>query len=200
MFCSQYWMKINFKIAFLFLSFNSICLSQYDIDTTEQITKPPLINWFEQKKKIYVGGDLSLRFGNLTYAYLAPLAGYEFYKNMSAGVTAIYQLVRVNNGSTIFNESTIGGGVFMRYRPIRPLILQLEFDYLNTVNYTSAPGNRINFPVFLGGIGYAGDLGDRAYYNVMLMYDFIDNPNMTIPPIFPFAPIYLRYGMVFYLG
>ncbi|MBK6526945.1 MAG: hypothetical protein IPG07_16170 [Crocinitomicaceae bacterium] len=158
------------------------------------------VDLYELKKKIYVGGDLSMRFGNLTYIYAAPLVGFEFYKNLSVGLTGIYQYVRINNFGSIVTEGTFGGGAFIRYRPIEFLLFQTEFDILNSVNYTSAPGKRINFPAFMLGGGYAGSLGNRAYYNVMLMYDFIDNPNMTVWPVVTFAPIYLRYGFVWYLA
>jgi hypothetical protein len=193
-------MKFSLVIL-LFLSGFSAS-AQYDIDSAnaDSDLKEPKLDIYEIKKKIYVGGDLSMRFGNLTYIYAAPLAGYEFYKGISAGITGIYQLVRVNNGFGVVSESTYGGGLFVRYRPLDFLLVQTEFDMLNTVNYTSAPGNRINFPVFMLGAGYAGSLGQRAYYNVMLMYDFIDDPNMTVPRIVPFAPLYLRYGFVWYLG
>lgn len=193
-------MKFSLVIL-LFLSGFSAS-AQYDVDSVngDSDSKEPKLDLYEIKKKIYVGGDLSMRFGNLTYIYAAPLAGYEFYKGISAGITGIYQLVRVNNGFGVVSESTYGGGLFVRYRPLDFLLVQTEFDLLNTVNYTSAPGNRINFPVFMLGAGYAGSMGQRAYYNVMLMYDFIDDPNMTVPRIVPFAPLYLRYGFVWYLG
>jgi hypothetical protein len=191
-------MKLS-ALYFLFL-FPVIAFTQYEVEANDSLAKEPKVDLYELKKKIYVGGDLSMRFGNLTYVYAAPLAGYEFYKNLSAGITGIYQYIRLNNNGSIITEGTFGGGVFMRYRPLDFLLLQTEFDILNTVNYTSAPGKRISFPVFMFGGGYAGSLGDRAYYNVMLMYDFINNPNMTVPPIVPFAPIYLRYGFVWYLA
>jgi hypothetical protein len=186
-------------LCFLFL-FSLSGFTQYDVEKDDTLAEEPKVDFYELKKKIYVGGDLSMRFGNLTYIYAAPLVGFEFYENVSVGLTGIYQYIRVNNFGSIVTEGTFGGGAFVRYRPFDFLLVQTEFDILNTVNYTSAPGKRINFPVFLFGGGYAGSLGDRAYYNVMLMYDFINNPNMTVPPIVPFAPIYLRYGFVWYLA
>jgi hypothetical protein len=186
-------------LSLLFL-FPVIGFSQYEVEMDDSLAEEPKVDLYELKQKIYVGGDVSMRFGNLTYIYAAPLVGYEFYKGLSAGLTGIYQYVRINNLGSIQTEGTFGGGVFMRYRPIEFILLQTEFDILNTVNYTSAPGNRINFPAFMMGAGYAGSLGDRAYYNVMLMYDFINNPNMTLWPIVTFAPVYLRYGFVWYLA
>lgn len=196
--CNRFSMKFSILI-FLFLASN-LASGQYDIDSADTAPEDPKINFFELKKKIYVGGDISMRFGNITYVYAAPIAGYEFYKGLSAGVTGIYQLLRINNGFSVMSESTFGGGIFVRYRPFDFLLFQTEFDLLNTVNYTSAPGNRINFPLFLAGAGYVGSMGSRAYYNITLMYDFIRDPNNSILPIVTFAPLYLRYGFTWYLG
>ncbi len=186
-------------LCFLFL-FPVFAFTQYEVEDEDSLAEETKVDLYELKKKIYVGGDLSMRFGNLTYIYAAPLVGFEFYKNLSVGLTGIYQYVRINNFGSIVTEGTFGGGAFIRYRPIEFLLFQTEFDILNSVNYTSAPGKRINFPAFMLGGGYAGSLGNRAYYNVMLMYDFIDNPNMTVWPVVTFAPIYLRYGFVWYLA
>lgn len=193
---------MKFKFSILFFLWASCLMAQYDLeDSTVAETKEPKVNLFEIKKKTYVGGDLSLRINNqLSYVYGAPMIGYEFYPNVSAGVTGIYQLIRINNNGSIVTEHTVGGGLFLRYKPFNFLMFQTEFDILNTENYSSAPGNRINIPVYLFGGGYCGSMGDRAYYNITLMWDFIDHDHMPVPSIFANWPIYLRYGFTFYLG
>lgn len=193
-------MKFSLSIFLLFSA--GLCFGQYDVEDVknDSVPKEPKLNWFEIKQHAYTGGDLSMRFGNVNYIYAAPILGYDIYKDFSGGITGIYQFVRVNLGGAIISEHTFGGGVFLRYRPIDFILLQSEFDILNTENYTSAPGKRINFPVFMLGGGYCGSLGQRAYYSITLMYDFIDNPNMTIPKIWNSVPLYLRYGFTFYLG
>ena len=188
----------------IFLS-SAICFGQYDMqeasDTSNQKTSK--IDTYKLKQHIYVGGELSLAFGNQSYLYLGPLAGYEFYKGLSAGVQGVYQLYRYNlgNGSHI-SSSAYGGGVFMRWRPQKfpYVLLQSEFKVYNTEDYTTVyDGDRVNVPAFMSGIGYAGGFG-RTYYHVLLMYDFINDPNMPLPKFFGNFPIYIRYGMVFYLG
>lgn len=175
--------------------------SQYDVEDVKKdsVPKDTKFDVYQMKQHTYVGGDISLRFGTNTYIYLAPLIGYDIYKNFSGGVTTIYQLVRWNNGAYSYNESTIGVGGFLRYRPIQPIILQTEFDIFNTVNYSGTPEPRINVPAFFMGLGYAGNMGSRSYYNILLLYDFIRNPNMPVPPFIQ-QPFYLRAGMVWYLG
>lgn len=193
-------MKTKLFICFLMVGFTA--LSQYDTEelSDDEKKEEKKKDFYEIKKKTYVGGDFSLRFGNTTYIYASPFVGYEFYKNLSGGVIGIAQYIRVNMGTSILTEGTFGGGVFLRYTPLDFLIFQTEFDVLNSVNYTSAPGNRINFPAFMGGLGYKGNMGNKSYYYLMLMFDFIDNPNMTLAPLIPPFPIYLRYGFTFYLA
>ncbi len=193
-------MKSIITILSLLIALGSF--SQYDIEEVEKdsVQKETKVNPFTIKEKIYVGGEMSVRFGSLTYLYLAPFAGYDFYKGFSAGVSSMYQLYRAKytNGAVISSHS-YGGGLFMRYRPesFNFLLLQTELNLYNTEDIYGF--ERVNVPSFMAGGGYAGSMGDRAYYQIMLMYDFIDDDNMPLIPLFN-IPIYLRYGFVFYLG
>ena len=196
-------MKFKFLVIIIFTGLR--VFAQYDLEQVQKDSadKQNTVNWFEIKKRTYVGGDLSLRFGNLTYVYIAPIAGFDIYKSLSAGLTGIYQLYRINYGNgSVLTEHTYGGGVFARWKPFNFLLLQTEFDLLNTVNYNAVgpTDDRVNVPVFMAGAGYAGSIGERSYYNLTLMYDFIDDPNMPVPRIFGAVPLYLRYGLTFYLG
>ena len=169
-------------------------------DTT---TKEPNVNLFELKKKIYIGSDFSLSIGTQTYIYLAPMIGYDFTKRFSGGFSMMYQLLRVKyNTGAVVAENSFGIGTFLRYRPIPQIILHTEMDIFNTRDYSVALGGRVNVPAFMLGAGYAGNMGDRAYYSLLLMYDFIGNYNMPILPFFSFkgAPFYFRYGFVWHLG
>jgi len=195
-------MKI--KLTIFFFCFALIGRSQYDVDAVknDSISKEPKVNLFKLKEKIFVGTDLSLSFGNLTYIYIAPLIGYDITKKFSSGFSSMYQLLRLKypNG-TVAAEHSYGGGIFLRYRPFQQLILHTELDLFNTVDYSVAFG-RINAPAFMMGAGYAGSLGERAYYSFLLMYDFIHDPNMPIPAFVNIAgvPFYFRYGFVWHLG
>ena len=169
-------------------------------DTTDQ--EPP-IDTYELKKKIYVGADLAVSFGSATFLYIAPMAGYDLWKGISAGVSTMYQLQRISftNGSSVSTHA-FGGGIFARYRPpaLEMLLLQTEFNVYNAENFsTSITGDRTGVPAFMAGIGYAGGLG-RGYYQIMLTYDFINDDNNPLLQLIPNIPLYLRYGAVFYLG
>ncbi|MBI3133400.1 MAG: hypothetical protein HYZ14_01885 [Bacteroidetes bacterium] len=194
---------MKFKLLFIVFFAGLNLSAQYDLEHVQKDSskRSTTINWFEIKKRTYVGGDLAMRFGNLTYIYGAPIIGYDFYKKASVGVTGIYQLYRLNMGGAVQTEHTAGGGVFVRWRPLDFVLVQTEFDLLNTVNYDfSIPDKRVNVPVFMLGAGYCGSMGDRAYYNVMLMYDLINDPAMPVPKFINPIPLYLRYGFAWYLG
>jgi len=195
---------MKYKLIILLLSITVIGSAQYDIDTLESdtLTKEPKVNLFELKKKIYVGTDLSLSFGSLTYIYLAPLIGYDITKKFSGGFSTMYQLLRAKSFSgNIVSENSFGAGMFLRYRPIQQFMLHTELDLINTVDYSVAFG-RVNVPAYFLGAGYTGQLGDRVYYSFLVSYEFIRNPNMPVPAFVNIqgVPFYLKYGFVWYLG
>ncbi|MFT4600411.1 MAG: hypothetical protein ACI857_000585 [Arenicella sp.] len=185
------------------LLLSSIVFGQYDTDTSDVSEKEPKYDMMKIRERIYVGGDLSVSFGGGLYLYAAPLAGFELYKGLSAGVSSMYQLRRVNftNGASISSHS-YGVGVFGRFRPepLPFLITQIELDVYNAEDMTTSyAGDRTNLPAFMAGLGYAGGMG-RAYYSIMLMYDFVNDVNNPLPKILLNLPLYLRYGVVFHLG
>lgn len=191
------------KLLIVFILAHSVLFAQYDINDvkSDSTEKEPNTSLYELKKKIYVGADLSLRFGTQTYIYLGPIVGYDFTEKISGGLTTMYQLYRLKyNTGTVVSDYAIGLGTFVRYKPFDFLAIHAEFDVFNTTDYTVALGGRVNVPAFLLGAGYCGNLGDRAYYSAMLYYDFIGDDNMPLPSIFPPFPLYFKYGIVFYLG
>lgn len=195
---------MNKFILIIFLSLSALSFGQYDMDDAKDTsdTKEP-INTMELRERIYVGGDFSFSFGNQLYLMVAPMAGFDIYKGLSAGVSTMYQLRRFtfNNGSSV-SYNAFGGGVFTRFRPpvLPMLLLQTQLDFYNTEDLQSPfVDARKTIPAWYGGIGYAGGFG-KAYYQIMLMYDFVDDPSMPLPKFFGNIPLYIRYGMVFYLG
>lgn len=180
--------------------------AQYDIESVEKdSTKKNKVsnNPYYWKEHVYVGGDLSLRFGTQTYLYIAPFMGYEIDWGLSVGVSSMYQLVRTtfNNGNSISSHA-YGGGFFTRWRPpVLPMVIfQAESNIYNAEDlFSPTIGERTNVPSVMTGLGYAGG-GEKMYYQFLLMYDLIDDDNMPLPQFIPNFPLYFRYGFVFYLG
>lgn len=187
----------------LFIGSTTIGWGQYDLSQNQDTTsEEPKLNRAELLSRTYVGGELSLSFGSNTQIYLSPFVGYDIFKPWSAGVSMMYQYNRIFDGFNVYQWSSYGAGTFTRYRPIPQLVTQLELNWYNNIDFANGNSfeDRTNLAAFMGGLGYAGDWGGRAYYNILLMYDFINNPNMPLPQLITGIPLYLRYGFVFYLG
>lgn len=182
---------------------SSSILAQYDIDDAKkEAEKEPKssINWFDIKKRTYVGGEFSLSLGTFgTYVYTAPLVGFDITEKFSAGISGMYQYQRSVNYNQTFSFSAFGGGVFTRLRPIEPILMQVEYNLFNTIDFKNQTFDRVNVPAFMAGLGYAGDMGSRAYYQVLLMYDFIGDFNMPLPWIIT-EKLHLKFGFVWYLN
>ncbi len=190
-------------LIFIFMLVSLPLWGQYDIEeATKEDEKSTKFNPFEIKQRLYVGGEVGLSFGpGSSYVLLAPLVGYDITKRFSAGLTTMYQLYRFSTGGgNGININTFGIGTFARLRPIDQLILQTEFDVFNTVDFVNGNSysDRTNVPAFMTGIGYAGG-GSDTYYQIILFYDFINNPNMPLPPVI-FNRLHLKMGMVWHLN
>ncbi|MBK9590939.1 MAG: hypothetical protein IPO32_05325 [Crocinitomicaceae bacterium] len=71
-------------LCFLFL-FPVFAFTQYEVEDEDSLAEETKVDLYELKKKIYVGGDLSMRFGNLTYIYAAPWLDLNFTKTYPWG-------------------------------------------------------------------------------------------------------------------
>ncbi|MFT5823999.1 MAG: hypothetical protein ACI8ZM_005265 [Crocinitomix sp.] len=194
-------MKILFLGLGLFLTLG--VFGQYDVDDIKNDTTdtPSRINWFEQKQKIYVGGEANISFrSGSSYIYLSPQIGYDITERFSGGVSTMYQLLRFRDINATYNFSSFGGGVFARFRPIEQIVLQTELNIYNTVDFLNNPlEDRVNVLAYLVGGGYANSLGDRAHYQIMLMYDLIGNPNIPLPSLL-LNRVHLKMGFYWHLG
>ncbi len=174
--------------------------SQYDATTNKNNSQNSNLNFEKIKQRTYVGGEIGLSFNNnSTFLLLAPLVGYDLTNAFSVGVSGLYQLRRLSTfNGTPQNFVAFGGGLFARLRPIDPIIIQAEFDLFNTEDLAGGTLNRIRVPAFLTGLGYANSFGPGSYYQVLLLYDFINDPNMPLAP-FIITPLHLKFGIVFHL-
>lgn len=136
------------------------------------------------KDRIYVGGNIGASFGGLTYVEVAPLVGYRFTEKFSAGPTLKYQFLRINK----ISANNYGGGVFSRYLVFDNLFLHAEYEYLSRdlVYIDAFTGRELGREriavnsVFAGG-GYRQYLGQRAAFDLMLLYNLNDTPSSPYP-------------------
>ena len=70
------------------------------------------------------------------FFYISPMVGYDITDKFSGGISTMYQYFR---SGTAYKESSIGAGLFTRFRPIEPLILETSINtYTTTYNGVSS--------------------------------------------------------------
>jgi len=189
----------NILLLLIFIPFFSF--SQYDIeDVKKDSVKTPKVNPFKLKDKIYVGSGLNLLLGNTTFIYLSPQIGYDILPKLSAGVSTLYQYYSVKYSPTSKAYSnSFGLGTFVRFRPIKPLILETSINHYWT-NYSNSFKQQSNS--WMLGLGYARSMGNRSYYQIMLQYDLLRDMNVPEPSIISTVNwrLYYKFGIVFYLS
>ncbi|MBL4704525.1 MAG: hypothetical protein JKY54_08385 [Flavobacteriales bacterium] len=156
-------------------------------------------------KRLYVGGDLGLSFGNYTVINVAPIVGYKLNRKWSTGVGVKYIYYRENFPSLGWDYSTsmYGGSVFTKYL-LNSIILHAELETLNAEvrEYLSIDVTRKWIPMGFVGVGYRQGLGG-TYLQLMALYDVIDNRHSPYRSQYIFGPqlpIIIRGGIVIGLG
>lgn len=138
---------------------------------------------FSQDKfsdRIYFGGGGGFSAGsNQTNISLFPQVGYRVTDRYSAGIGVTYQYVRLNNPS--FTFSNYGWSVFNRFNVTEMFFAYAEFERLNFEFPVSLEQtDRTSFNSLLLGAGYSEQMGGRASFNVMalynVLYDASENP------------------------
>ncbi|WP_027420631.1 hypothetical protein [Crocinitomix catalasitica] len=189
---------MKYLVVFLFSLFSWHASAQYDIDkiSKDSTEKESRLNPFKIKEKIFVGGEAGLSFGSYgSYVFLAPIVGYDITEKFSTGISAMYQF----NSYANYRYHTYGGGIFTRFMPIPQLIIQAEIDLYNGEDYSTFVRDRTNTPALLGGIGYANYFTNDTYAQILVMYDFIGDPNMPLP-FFLVPRLYLKFGLIWHLN
>ena len=189
------------RLLLIFFLLPVFAFSQYDMDDVKKDSvKSPKVNPFKLKDKIYVGSGLNLLLGTTTFIYVSPQIGYDILPSFSAGFSTLYQFynVKYTSTSSVYSNS-FGLGTFLRYRPIKPLILETSINHYWT-SYNSTYKEQSNS--WMLGIGYARPLGNRSYYQIMVQYDFLRDMKVPEPALIYAATwrLYYKFGLIFYLS
>lgn len=131
--------------------------------------------------RVYVGGNLGLLFGSVTFIDISPLIGYRFTERITAGIGGTYQYIQYNSlegaGSSIY-----GGRVFGRYIFTDFLFGHAEYEWLNMKVYVINSAGKIvdsfrdDIGFFWVGGGYQQRLAARAYLTIMALWNIADVP------------------------
>lgn len=135
--------------------------------------------------RIYFGGGGGLNASsNQTNISVFPQVGYKVTNNYSAGVGIIYQYVRL--GSPINKSlSNYGWSVFNRFNITRRFFAYGEFERLSFEFFTAGgfeQKDRAGYNSLLFGGGYTEQLGGRASFSMMALYNVLYDANDETQP------------------
>lgn len=171
-------------------------------DTKTSPPPPPVKNTdkFHLKDHLFVGGNLLLEFGTTTAIGVSPLVGYKITDNLSAGVAGNYiYLSELDYYNNRYKTSVYGGALFAKYKVFQNVFAYAEYGFTSyetsaiEINNRVLINYRINVPDFLVGGGYAQEIGNNSYFEILVAYDLLYNP----PYSYSFSPVVIRPGFVF---
>ena len=116
------------KLILHIILFIIIGLNSFAQDSSMIRKHPPKKSF---KDRIFVGGNLGLQFGTVTFADISPLVGYKFTEKITAGIGATYQYYHYKDKYYDFETNVYGGRVFARYNFTDYLFAHAEYEYLN---------------------------------------------------------------------
>ncbi|WP_370089802.1 hypothetical protein [Ekhidna sp.] len=145
--------------------------------------------------KIYFGGGFGFSAGsNQTNLSLSPQVGYKITDAFSAGVGISYQYVKVKNPDISINN--YGWSVFSRYNIVQQFFAYSEFERLSfeyPANFDPVRTERTGYNSLLIGGGYSEQLGGRASFSMMALYNVLYDETVLPRPYS--SPWVIRAGI-----
>jgi hypothetical protein len=135
--------------------------------------KPPL------KDRIFLGGNLGLQFGDVTYIYIAPIIGYKITPKLGAGGGPVYSYTKQKiSSSYTYTSNTYGGRLFGQYQLFDKVGLYTEYESIRTDVYDAfndqLKRDNIN-SLFVGG-GYVAPIGGNSAFSIMALWNLLEDP------------------------
>lgn len=143
--------------------------------------------------RVFVGGNLGLQFGTVTFAEISPLVGYRLTDKISVGVGVTYQYYHYQDRYYNFQTNVYGGRVFGRYFFTNNLFAHAEYEYLNLEAFDFFPRRRVDVESFLAGGGYIQRFGRNSGIVAMVLYNFTES--VYTPYSNPIIRIGLNIGL-----
>ena len=130
----------------------------------------------------WFGGGIGLGFGDFTFVTIEPIVGYNATDRLSVGGGLIFRYRTDDRFSPSFDSTDYGGSGFSRFRVVKPLFLQAEYQYLS-YEFVRPGGttDRDGYNSLLGGAGYSRSLGHRTSFFTTLLYNFLYDDNELSP-------------------
>lgn len=142
-----------------------------------------------QKDHLFVGGDLTLAFGNsVTSLGASPYFGYSLNKYVDVAVAFNFTYTSQRDYAVYGDkarQTLYGPGTFVRVYPLKFLFAQAQFEhnfirlkYIPANNSGYLPStNNLDVNSFLVGAGYAGGRGpgNSSFYFISVSWDLLKN-------------------------
>lgn len=151
--------------------FSTGCLSSFAQDSTMIRKNPPKDNFWD---KFFIGGNMGLQFGTVTFADISPLVGYKFTEEISAGIGATYQYYHYKDRYYDLETNVYGGRVFGRYNFTEYLFGHVEYEYLNLEAF-DFNRRRVDVGSLMAGGGYLQRISDNAGIVAMVLFNFTES-------------------------
>lgn len=147
--------------------------------------------------KLFYGGNVSLLLGSYFDIDIAPMVGYKFTPNFSAGILAKYEYAYFKNDVNPYRTNTFGGGPFARYNvsaiftkqpAMYNIFIQTDYQLL----YTTAKWNKESYKDtytehrWYWGAGLSVPIGERSSMYTYVAFDALslfNNKNSGQPVI-----------------
>ncbi|MBN8702718.1 MAG: hypothetical protein J0M08_06620 [Bacteroidetes bacterium] len=152
----------------ILLFFASSVFAQYD---TTHFNKPKPPKKFDFSK-FFIGGNMGMQFGTVTFIDASPAIGYKLTEKLLAGIGGTYIYMRDNNYS--YTNKIYGGRVFGRYLILENIFAHAEYESLNG-QWDFYTNRRYNLESVLVGGGYRQRVGANAFMNLMALWNVNDS-------------------------
>lgn len=146
------------------------------------------VNLNEQKKTsfkdhLFYGGGLGLQFGSITLVDISPMIGYKISPRFGVGVSPTYKYHSYKEyyGQSINIKSNVfGGSVFGRFIIFENVFAHAEYELLTykvkDPAYSRGTETRDFQSVLIGG-GYREGIGDKAFMNLIFLWNLNETPD-----------------------
>jgi hypothetical protein len=128
----------------------------------------------ERPPSFYYGGSIGFSFGTYTRVSIQPMFGYRITPKLSAGGRISYEYIKDKVGNETRSSHSYGGGVFSRYRFMRPAYAHVEFQ---AMSYDIVNADREWVPFLLLGGGYVQPISKKSSAYVEVLFDVLQDEN-----------------------
>ncbi len=126
-----------------------------------------------KKENLFLGGNLSLQFGSITYVDISPLVGYNFTERLAGGVGTTY--IYLSDKNISFETHVYGGRIFQRFLITPTIFAYAEEEVLNLEAFDLFPTKRVNVTSVMLGGGFIQRFGENSGITATILYNFTES-------------------------